>query len=234
VSASSSSIPAGSSRSRRLRWLLWTLVALAGIVVGSLVAILSVSRGSGVVASGVVAAGPTAPPVSWPAGKRRAPAIELVDQRGRRVSLAAYRGRPVIVTFMDPLCRDFCPLEAAQLNELERGLPPRARPAVLSVSVNVYGNTGVDLLRAAAKWRFRPEWRWAIGSPRELANVWRRYQIGVLVTTKKRAGVTTHDVSHTEAAYVIDRNGFERDLFLWPFRAEDVSAVLRRLASAES
>jgi protein SCO1 len=172
--------------------------------------------------------------VSWPAGRRRAPDFRLVDQAGGVVSPAAYRGRPVIVTFIDPLCRNFCPLEAKQLNELVRSLPPRSRPAVLAVSVNVYGNARTNLLEDVARWRLVPQWRWAVGGRSELARVWQRYQIGVLVTTKKLAGVTVHEISHTEAAYVIDRNGYERALFLWPFRAQDVLATLRRLASSPS
>jgi cytochrome oxidase Cu insertion factor (SCO1/SenC/PrrC family) len=136
----------------------------------------------------------------------------------------------VIVTFIDPLCRNFCPLEAKQLNDLVRGLPARSRPAIVAVSVNVYGNARANLLQDVAKWRLVPEWRWAVGSGRQLASVWRRYQIGVLVTTKRIAGVRVHEISHTEAAYVIDRRGYERALFMWPFRSEDVSATLRRLA----
>jgi hypothetical protein len=33
---------------------------------------------------------------------------------------------------------------------------------------------------------------------------------------------------------VIDGRGYERALFLWPFRSQDVLAVLRRLASSPS
>lgn len=172
--------------------------------------------------------------MSWPPGKRRAPGFQLVDQSGGRVSLSAYRGRSVIVTFIDPLCRNFCPLEAEQLNELVRGLPARSRPAIVAVSVNLYGDARANLLQDVAKWRLVPQWRWAVGSGQQLASVWRRYQIGVLVTTKKIAGVTVHEISHTEAAYVIDLRGFERALFLWPFRARDLLAVLRRLAPSAS
>lgn len=203
---------------------------LVGVLIGSLIALLQVSRRSGTVPeSGVAAVGPQAPPVSWAAGKRRAPGFQLVDQAGRRVSLAGYRGRPVIVTFIDPLCRNFCPLEAKQLNELVRGLPSRSRPAILAVSVNVYGNARANLLQDVAKWRLVPQWRWAVGSSRQLARVWRGYQIGVLVTTKKIAGVTVHEITHTEAAFVVDGRGYERALFLWPFQAQDVLAALRRL-----
>ena len=201
---------------------------LVGVLVGSL---LALSQRSGPGAS-VAAVGAEAPPVSWAAGRRRAPDFRLVDQAGGRISLAAYRGRSVIVTFIDPLCRNFCPLEAKQLNDLVRSLPAPSRPAIVAVSVNVYGNARANLLQDVAKWRLAPQWRWAIGSRRELASVWRRYQIGVLVETKRVAGVSVHEISHTEAAYLVDRRGYERALFLWPFRARDVVAVLRRLASS--
>lgn len=236
MSASSSSA-AGASRpsSPRLRWIFWGAVVLVGVLVGSLLALLQVSRRSAEApGAGVAAVGAEAPLASWAAGKRRAPDFRLIDQAGGRVSLAVYRGRPVIVTFIDPLCRNFCPLEAKQLNELVRSLPARSRPAIVAVSANVYGDARANLLQDVAKWRLVPQWRWAVGSSRELASVWRRYQIGVLVTRKKIAGVTVHEISHTEAAYVIDGRGYERALFLWPFRSQDVLAVLRRLASSPS
>jgi cytochrome oxidase Cu insertion factor (SCO1/SenC/PrrC family) len=211
------------------------VAALAGVLVGLLLALLHVGRHSPRVSNGGVAApGPQPPPASWAAGSRRAPGFRLVDQIGRPVSLAAYRGRPVIVTFIDPLCRNFCPLEAHQLNELVRGLPPRSRPAILAVSVNVYGDAPANLRQDSARWRLVSQWRWAVGGSQELTSVWRRYQIGVRVTTKRFAGVTVHEISHTEAAYVIDKNGFERALFLWPFQAQDVLATLRGLASSRS
>jgi cytochrome oxidase Cu insertion factor (SCO1/SenC/PrrC family) len=216
--------------SPRLRWLLWGSVAALGALGGVMVALLQLSHRS----PALSLSGPTPPPVSWAAGKRPAPDFRLTDQHGASVSLAALRGRSVIVTFIDPLCRNFCPLEAKQLNALVQRMPVAERPAIVAVSVNVYGNARANLLQDAAKWRLVPEWRWGVGSSRELASVWRAYKIGVLVTTKRIAGVTVHEISHTEAAYVIDRRGFMRALFLWPFRASDVAAVLRQLAAAQS
>jgi cytochrome oxidase Cu insertion factor (SCO1/SenC/PrrC family) len=178
------------------------------------------------------ASGVTPPPAAWPAATRRAPGFSLVDQTGRRVSLTAYRGRPVIVTFIDPLCRNFCPLEAKQLNLLVHRMPATSRPEILAVSVNIYGNARRNLVQDVAKWRLTPQWRWAVGAPAQLARVWRRYQIGVLATTKTIAGVTVHEITHTEAAYVIDKSGYERALFLWPFQARDVSAVLSSLGTS--
>jgi protein SCO1 len=235
VSASSSSAAGRSRRFFRRRLLFWASVVLVGALAGSLLALLDVSRRSATGPGGRPAAVKAdAPAITWAPGARRAPDFRLVDQLGSPVSLAAFRGRPVIVTFIDPLCRNFCPLEAKQLNELVRSLPPRLRPAVIAVSVNVYGNARANLRQDVWKWRLVPQWRWAVGSRRGLASVWRRYRIGVLVTTKTIAGVRVHEISHTEAAYVVDRSGYERALFMWPFRAEDVLAVLLRLASSPS
>jgi cytochrome oxidase Cu insertion factor (SCO1/SenC/PrrC family) len=200
-------------------------------LVGALIALQHRSSASPRV---TMADAPTAAAATWAAGMRRAPDFRLVDQRGGPVSLSSFRGRPVIVTFIDPLCRNFCPLEAQQLNELVRRLPAAQRPAIVAVSVNVYGNARANLLQDVAKWRLVPEWRWAVGRTRQLATVWRRYRIGVLVTTKRVAGVTVHEISHTEAAYVIDRRGYERALFLWPFGAKDVRAALAKLSSSSA
>ncbi len=234
VSESSSTAPSLARSLRRFGWLAWAALAVV-VVLAVLLLVLNLAHRSPAAAKSTeVTGGATPPPVSWGPGKRRAPGFSLIDQHGRPVSLNADRGRPVIVTFIDPLCRNFCPLEAKQLNELVRGLPAAHRPAIVAVSVNVYGNARKNLLEDVARWRLVPQWRWAVGRPGQLASVWRRYQIGVLVTTKRIAGVTVHEISHTEAAYVIDGRGYERALFLWPFRSADLRATLAKLPPAAS
>jgi cytochrome oxidase Cu insertion factor (SCO1/SenC/PrrC family) len=172
----------------------------------------------------------TPPPFSWPAGQRLAPDFVLRDQSGRPVSLAAHRGRPVIVTFVDPLCRNLCPLEAHLLNQTIGEMPVSQRPTILAVSVDVYANARADLLQDVGKWHLVPQWLWAVGSPSRLAAVWKRYKIGVSVTTKRIASTTINYITHTEAAYVIDATGHERALFLWPFYLQDLKRVLQQLA----
>jgi cytochrome oxidase Cu insertion factor (SCO1/SenC/PrrC family) len=213
----------------RLRWLIWATVALAGIGAGVALVVLRSSSPTASPAGERVIGGPAA---TWAAGVRRAPALRLVDENGRPVSLAAQRGRPVIVTFIDPLCRNFCPLEAKRLDTAVRSLPRAERPAILAVSVNVYGNSRANLEQDVRKWRVAPQWSWAVGTPTRLARVWKAYDVGVLVATKKVAGVTVHEITHTEAAYIVDGAGDERALFLWPFTAADVEQSLRQLALA--
>ena len=136
----------------------------------------------------------------------------------------------MIVTFIDPLCRNLCPLEAQVLNQAEAQMPVSQRPVILAVSVDTYADTRADLLEDVREWHLVPQWRWAVGSPSELAAVWRRYEIGVSVVTKRIAGTTIHYITHTEGAYIIDGSGHERALFLWPFYPQDVGHVLRQLA----
>jgi cytochrome oxidase Cu insertion factor (SCO1/SenC/PrrC family) len=210
----------------RLRRLLWIAVLLLAAVAVALFLALRPSHESAV---------PAAPPsdgpaATWAAGARPAPAFALRDERGDPVSLASLRGRPVIVTFIDPLCRDFCPIEAQQLNTVASAFATDSKPAIVAVSVNVYGNAPANLLQDERKWKLTPEWRWAVGAPASLARVWDAYHVQVLATTKTVAGVNVHRIGHTEAAYVIDAKGFERALFLWPYRASDVVQALRGLA----
>ncbi len=209
-----------------LRW----LVPAVALVVGVPVALsVRAARGGGTQPS--PASIVTPPPFAWPAGVRPAPGFVLRDQAGQRVSVAAYRGRPVIVTFIDPLCRNLCPLEAQVLNQVDRRLPASQRPVILAVSVDVYSNADsrADLRKTSRHWHLVPQWRWAVGRPAQLAAVWKRYHIGVSVVTKRIGNTAIHYITHTEGAYIVDSTGHERALFLWPFYPGDVMRVLRRL-----
>ena len=74
--------------------------------------------------------------ITWSAGEKRAPAIELRAADGAPFSLASLRGRRVIVTFIDPHCTTFCPRESVVLNDALRTFPAAERPAVVAVSVD--------------------------------------------------------------------------------------------------
>jgi protein SCO1 len=195
-------------------WLLFVALLLVAVAIGATIALAERPRTSGAPAARTAA--PLGPAASWPAGARPAPDFRLHDENGRPISLSPLHGRVVILTFLDPLCRTFCPLEAKVLNRLERSAPAQ-RPAIVAVSVNPLGDRRSTLIAARTKWRLGRQWHWAFGPPAKLAGVWRRY--GIEVRPVKG------DVVHTEAAYVIDRAGHLRALFLWPFSATDVEKV---------
>jgi cytochrome oxidase Cu insertion factor (SCO1/SenC/PrrC family) len=167
---------------------------------------------------------------TWRAGARRAPNFTLVDQHGKPISMLSLRGRPVVVTFIDPVCRDLCPFEAKVLMAASRRLPASQRPVIVSVSVNPWADTKTNFAVDAVHWRLGANWRWALGGERELATVWRRYQIGVQVLRRVVSGISLRTIVHTEASYIVDRSGYERALFLYPFSANDVERALRAAA----
>jgi len=203
-----------------------------------LVLVLAVALGAaaGVAAAVLASRSPApaahalAPDATWASGRRPAPEFRLRDQHGAAISLAALRGRPVLITFIDPVCRNLCPLEAAALGQVVRDLGAHA-PAVVAVSVNPAADGAANFRTDARHWRLPASWRWATGTQAALAQVWRSYGIGVQVQTKRVAGVTVRNVIHTEGSYVIDAQGFERALFLYPFRVADVEHALERLAT---
>jgi cytochrome oxidase Cu insertion factor (SCO1/SenC/PrrC family) len=216
--------------SARPRWAIPGFAALcvAAVVVPAVV--LVSTRHSSAAPGASPASVVTPPPFNWPPGRRPAPAFALRDQHGQPVSVQAYRGRPVIVTFVDPLCRNLCPLEAHVLNAAVGAMPAAQRPAILAVSVDVYANRRADLLQDVRKWSLVPQWHWAVGSRAALAAVWMQYRIGVSVVTKRIAGNTINYITHTEAAYVIDASGHERALFVWPFYPQDLVRTLRQVS----
>jgi protein SCO1 len=212
---------------RRLRWLIFGGALVLGIGVGVGIAVLH--------SSGVPADPGSAvfdPGFTWPAGKALAPNFALRDENARPISLEQFRGRPVILTFIDPVCRNLCPLEAKVLDQVVAQAPAAQRPAIVAVSANQWGDARANLLLDRTKWRLPSDWHWAVGSPKALARVWKDYYIAVSVATKTIAGIVVHRITHTEAAYIVDARGYKRALFVYPFRASDVERMLRSVTGA--
>jgi cytochrome oxidase Cu insertion factor (SCO1/SenC/PrrC family) len=149
---------------------------------------------------------------AWAAGTRLAPAIDtLPDQTGRPFSLASLRGHPVALVFFDSHCNQECPLEGRELAAAESSLPAAERPTLVVVSVNPL-DTPASAAKAAREWNLTKvaPWHWLMGAQARLAPVWRAYNIYV---GKAKGG----DIPHTEALILIDRRGYERSAYLFPF-----------------
>jgi cytochrome oxidase Cu insertion factor (SCO1/SenC/PrrC family) len=149
---------------------------------------------------------------AWAAGTRVAPAINtLPDQTGRQFSLASLRGHPVALVFFDSHCNQECPLEGRELAAAESSLPAAQRPTLVAVSVNPL-DTPASAAKAAREWNLAgaAPWHWLMGTQARLARVWRKYNIYV---GKGKDG----DIPHTEALILIDRRGYERSAYLYPF-----------------
>jgi protein SCO1/2 len=163
---------------------------------------------------------------TWAAGTRPAPAITtLRDQGGGLFSLASLRGRTVAMAFFDSRCTAACPLEGRALAAAERALRASQRPVLVAVSVNPR-DTPASARKAARAWGLAAvaPWYWLMGAREQLAPVWKAY--GIYVSPHLVNG----DIVHTEALYLIDRAGYERSAYLYPFAPRFVTLDLRTLA----
>ena len=212
----------------RLRVALPVLAATAAVGIAAGAALTLVGRSSSASGSSDAAGAAVEP---WGPGARPAPAFSLRDQNGRPVSLAALHGKPAIITFLDPLCRNVCPLEAQVLNRAVASLPADERPEVIAISVNRWGNARANLVEDVHRWRLAANWRWAVGSSAALASTWQRYGIEVQATTQTIAGVEVHEITHTLASFLVDGSGHERALFVWPFAVPELEHALTSLRS---
>ncbi len=206
----------------RLKWVFWLGALVVGVGAGVGIAIVSRSDRS------APAVAVSAPIQTWPAGARSAPAFNLRNQSGQPLSLASLRGRPVLVAFIDPLCRNFCPREASVLSAAAAQLAGES-PAIVAVSVDPWADSAANFHQDALHWKLAPGWQWGTGSHAALAAVWKRYGVGVLVTRKTIAGVSVRYITHTGAAYLIDATGHERALFLYPFTTSDVVGAAKSM-----
>lgn len=209
-----------------MRWLLALAVVVVAAGIGGLVYLSRRGTASSPMPPRFTAA------MTWKAGQKAAPDFALRDENGKPISIASLHGHPVVVTFMDPVCRSLCPLEARVLSAATQKLPAAQRPTIVAVSVNPEADTKANFAADRVHWQLAPNWRWAVGTRAQLAPVWRRWQVAVLFTTKTIHGILVHDVTHTEASFVVDPSGFERAVYLYPFSGSDLAQSVRDVAGS--
>jgi protein SCO1 len=160
--------------------------------------------------------------MTWAAGRRPAPPFTLRDQSNRLVSLSSRRGRVVLLTFMDSRCKLLCTLQGPAVAQVLHRAALHRPVSLMVVSVNPWEDTAQSSAEAAARYGFAGDWHWLRGTPAQLRPVWQAYGIGV-----ERA---SDDVNHSTAVYLIDKRGFERAGFNFPFPSAKVVRDLGALA----
>jgi protein SCO1/2 len=134
---------------------------------------------------------------------RQAPAIDLRSYQGQRVTLAQYRGRAVLVTFLYANCPDVCPLIASNLRVALNLLGARAKQAqVIAVSVDPRGDTPAAVARFLKTHEMAGRMQYLIGSARELARTWAAWDVG-----SKREVSQPDLVAHDALVYGVSASG---------------------------
>jgi cytochrome oxidase Cu insertion factor (SCO1/SenC/PrrC family) len=105
-----------------------------------------------------------------------------------------------------------------------RRLPAAARPTLVVVSVDPKGDTRLGIEHAARTWGLAGPWRWhwLNATRKQLVSVWRSYGITM--------EPTSNDIVHSLALLLIDRRGYERTAYLFPFLPGFVQHDLALLA----
>ena len=128
----------------------------------------------------------------------RAPDFELRDEQGRRVSMRALRGEPVVVTFLYSHCEDTCPITAqtirGALDDLGHDVP------ALAISVDPPNDTPASARRFLAEQRANGRIRFVLGPRAQLRPLWDGY------------GITPQRVTEEHLAHItlVDARGFQR------------------------
>jgi protein SCO1/2 len=91
------------------------------------------------------------PPAVAPSGDLLPP-INLVDQNGRTVALASFKGKPVLVSFIHASCLGVCELMTAKMRAVAQSLGAESEAKVTMLSITTDPNEdGPKQLRAYAK-----------------------------------------------------------------------------------
>ena len=138
-----------------------------------------------------------------------APDFTLTDQAGHTMSLASFRGRVVVLEFMDPHCTDICPIVSQEFIDAYRDLGRQAPQVVFTaVNVNRYHLRVADVAGFSGEQQLTtiPSWHFFTGSYPSLRAVWNAYAVTV------DAPGPNADVIHSSLVYFIDPQGRERFL----------------------
>jgi cytochrome oxidase Cu insertion factor (SCO1/SenC/PrrC family) len=136
---------------------------------------------------------------------RAAPQFSLTDQRGRTVSSAGLRGELTLLTFLDPVCSDDCPVIANQLAETDRELGPLAsKIQIVALDTNPVFNRVPDVAAFTSSHDLGslPNWHFLAGPTEALQSLLTAYGIGVAVPA---VGM----IEHSEGVYFLAPDGTE-------------------------
>jgi len=154
---------------------------------------------------------------------RQSPPIALRDVDGQRVTLAAQRGRYVLVTFLYTKCPDVCPLIAQNLNAALRQLgPQRSKVRVLAVSVDPKGDTPAAVRRYIKERGLLPQFLYLLGTPAQLRQTWAQWDVQAVSRSPDL-------VDHVAYTALIDTTGRQRVLYDSQVKAQQVLHDIRLL-----
>jgi cytochrome oxidase Cu insertion factor (SCO1/SenC/PrrC family) len=189
--------------------------ARAAVLAGGLAGLLALAGCGGPSAGSPRAAGPqqraaAANPNLDPGsslGGVPAPGFRLVNQFGQAMSLSQFRGKVVILAFVDSQCTTVCPLTTVSMVAARDLLGAAGdRVQLLGIDANPDATSEADVMAYSRAHGMVNQWDFLTGSRSQLSAVWKSFHIDVQITK----GL----VDHTPALFVIDPRGREQKVYL--------------------
>ena len=144
----------------------------------------------------------------FPMAANPAPDFSLINQFGQPVSLSSFRGREVVLAFIDSRCTTVCPLTAEIMYNARNQLGTAAANKIVLVAVNA--NPVANSVTAVQNWSITHgmlhQWLFLTGSANHLQSVYNLYKIYDQTSSDGQ-------VVHDPAILIIDSKGLERLYF---------------------
>jgi len=131
-----------------------------------------------------------------------APGLALRNYTGRRVSIEAFRGKAVLVTFVYTHCPNVCPLIISGLAAAQRGLGKEAGLVrIVAVTVDPRRDTPSAVRAFLAARGATGRMYYLLGTRAQLRPVWKAWDVGV------STGLHDYTNGHSDIVYGITAGG---------------------------
>ena len=151
----------------------------------------------------------------------------LVDQDGRTVTEAAFKGKPTLIYFGFTFCPDVCPTSLLLMETALEKLGPDAANKVNLVFITVDAERDTPALLKGYVTNFGPTFIGLTGTPEQVAAAARAYRVYYQKVPGKDGGPYLMD--HSSIVYLLDRNGRFVTHFTHDAKAEAIAAAVGRL-----
>jgi len=156
-------------------------------------------------------------------GGQQAPDIRLENQFGQRMALSQFRGKAVVLAFVDSQCTNVCPLTTVSMVAAKQLLGAAgSKVQLLGVDANPQATSVPDVLAYSRVHGMVNQWDFLTGTLPQLQATWRAYHIAVQI----QQGM----IDHTPALFVIDPQGRERTVYLTQMNYASITQAAQVLA----
>ena len=151
----------------------------------------------------------------------------LVDQDGRTVTEAAFKGKPTLIYFGYTYCPDVCPTSLLLMETAIEKLGPDAARKVNLVFITVDPARDTPELLKGYVTNFGPTFVGLTGTAEQVAAATRSYRVYYQKVPGKDGAPYLMD--HSSIVYLLDRNGRFVSHFTHEAKAEAIASGVQRL-----